>query len=209
METELNNCLNLFRKTSLKALEKIDLMERTDIKFVFPASLLPKILEPLAGEFLILEIGETSMLQYNTIYFDTPDFRMYLDHHNGSLPRYKVRRRRYSGTGQIFLEVKKKSNKGVMKKRRIEISALTGPFSPQEEVFIRANTPFLPSALSSVVSSSYKRITVISDSGREKCTFDTSISFNNGENSANLDNYVIGEFKSTSPKINLLLERCV
>ena len=57
---------------------------------------------------------------YKSLYYDTEDWKFYLDHHNGRVNRNKIRFREYVGSKLTFLEIKLKNNKGkTIKKRNI------------------------------------------------------------------------------------------
>ncbi len=56
---------------------------------------------------------------YRTLYFDTPDFELYLLHVNGRADRYKVRSREYTDTHLSYLEVKHRTPKDRTIKERL------------------------------------------------------------------------------------------
>ena len=107
----LSQSLSQFESMSIESLmDRAELMDRTDRKFVFHRKLLSDILNDCANEYRILEMQGQRMFAYETEYFDTPERLFYFQHHRGLGNRYKVRRRLYGGTGEEFIEVKHKTH---------------------------------------------------------------------------------------------------
>ena len=99
------NLLNNFQTVSLDDLDRVRLLDRQDTKFVFNQIDLPHILEKLKPFYRILEINNDRVYTYDTTYFDTDDFYFFVQHHNGSRNRFKVRYRRYSSNKKSFFEI--------------------------------------------------------------------------------------------------------
>jgi SPX domain protein involved in polyphosphate accumulation len=68
----------------------------------------------------VLEINGARLHHYQTLYFDTRDFALYSQHHNGQRARYKVRVREYLDSEMAFLEVKRKTNQNRTIKSRLQ-----------------------------------------------------------------------------------------
>lgn len=58
-------------------------MNRTDTKFVLSESTLKEVLQQVIPYYSVLEINGVRMNKYETLYYDTPDFKFYLRHQNG------------------------------------------------------------------------------------------------------------------------------
>ena len=116
--------LNDLQKVSLDELDTVSLLDRKDTKFVFNQIDLPHILEKLKPFYRILEINNDRVYTYDTTYFDTDDFRFYVQHHNGSRNRFKVRFRKYSSNKKSFFEIKIKNNKDRTIKKRLKIDEI-------------------------------------------------------------------------------------
>lgn len=102
--------LDRFEPITLERMDSIRLMNRTDTKFVTDTLTLREILEDaLRHGYMAFETGGERVQAYDSIYFDTPDLRMFTDHRRGKLVRQKVRTRAYCGSGLCFLEVKKRT----------------------------------------------------------------------------------------------------
>src|SRR5687767_7859268 len=116
----ISEALLQFAPISLDEMDGVKLMDRTDTKFLFKAEQLPAFLEQLATSYRVLEINDRRICRYETLYFDTADFQLYLCHQNGKLNRYKVRFRRYVESDVSYFEVKLKNNKGRTIKTRVK-----------------------------------------------------------------------------------------
>ncbi len=135
------------------------LMKRTDTKFVFPSILLPAILDNLSPTYRILEVDNNVRLQhYQTLYFDTPDFQLYQQHHNGQRDRFKLRVRSYLNSEINYLEVKKKDNHNVTRKSRVETPYPLNGQSSDIQSFLKttfpmSNLPMVPKSPTSSTAS--------------------------------------------------------
>ena len=71
-----------FDPISLKALEASSgMLERIDNKYVVNEEVLKQAAPELARHFDVLDIDGRRHFTYDTCYFDDPDCRSYLDHH--------------------------------------------------------------------------------------------------------------------------------
>ena len=87
-----------------------------------------------------VEIENKRVSQYQTLYYDTKDMKLYNEHHNGHLNRYKIRHRTYVDSNLSFLEVKFKNNKGRknnMSNNQPLKSKLNGCFESATSFFIK------------------------------------------------------------------------
>ncbi|MBO7432154.1 MAG: VTC domain-containing protein, partial [Salinivirgaceae bacterium] len=107
---------------TLPEMDSIKLMNRIDSKYLTNESVLLAILRDAHAEgYRALVVEGKKVSPYNSMYYDTPELRMFLDHHNRRMVRQKVRTRVYVASGQTFLEIKHKNNKKRTKKKRTEI----------------------------------------------------------------------------------------
>jgi hypothetical protein len=161
--------------------------ERKDTKFIFHKSELQSIIDSLVNEYqLVVHYGKYSQ-NYSTIYYDSPELKYYLAHHNGHGNRMKMRTRTYEN-GSSFFEVKQKTNKGVTLKERYTSaeSKLDGLY-PQLEVI-------------------YERITLYDKCLQEKVTVDFNIQFLDGERKLGYQQLVIVESKKIKKIYSPFLE---
>lgn len=211
--------LERFEPITLERMDSIRLMNRTDTKFVTDTLTLKEILgDALRRGYLAFQTGGQRVQSYDSIYFDTPDLRMFTDHRRGKLVRQKVRTREYRGSGQCFLEVKKKNNHSRTRKKRIALPP--GDFTDFRDnsdaaLWLASHSDFRADGVFPSVETSFNRITLVDKDLTERLTIDTSVSFRNirTEATAGLDAAVIIELKQDgrlrSEMKDILLKRRV
>ena len=186
---------------TLAEMDTIKLMNRVDTKYLTDESHLKDILGDAAKVgYRILEIEGERISLYDSVYYDTDALKMFRDHHNRRLVRQKVRTREYVNSGDAFLEIKKKNNKGRTNKKRIPI--------PQEEMmdfhrnqeacgFLANKSWFHVDEIRPVLETSFSRMTLVNSSKTERLTIDINLYFHNyrTEYSSNLQDAVIIELK--------------
>lgn len=185
-----------FRPISLQEAECVRLMTRIDEKYLCPASRLPVLLEQARANFRVLEVNGIRIQGYESTYFDTPDRRMYLDHHNGRLNRCKVRIREYLSNHDRFLEVKVKDNRGHTRKDRMPFPAAGLALEDSHRAFIRKHGRIDPESLLPVLSTSFSRITLVNPDLFERVTLDLNPQWTSGNRRAGYPGVVIIEVKS-------------
>lgn len=183
---------------SLGEMDAVKLMNRTDTKFVFHTSKLPELLNLSRESYKVLQIGENLDFQYNSLYYDTKKLDLYLDHHNGKRPRFKVRFREYVETGTTFLEVKRKTNKNRTRKSRIEVEKTEMELSGLSIEYIEKQAPLQASILKPALWTIFRRITLVGKSSPERITIDFELSFKQGNKEKQLPFYTICEVKRDS-----------
>jgi len=196
IQEQIIETLNRFSPVSLKETGNIKLIDRTDVKYQCRLSQLPHILERALPDFTILENIGSRMPQYETVYLDTKDHRMFLDHHNGKLSRYKIRIRHYLNSNEFFLEIKTKNNREKTEKKRIPITPERDFHQEEYSRFILEHSPFDPEILNPVLSTSFSRMTLVHLQNQERVTIDIFPSWSDGRRVAELSNLVIIEVKS-------------
>lgn len=192
---DIKKILESFDSVSLKELECVSLLDRMDSKFVFAAHLLPEILQQAKGKYRVLTIENETVFTYRSLYFDTCDNKLYLDHHNGKSNRFKVRFRTYVNTGTSYLEIKFKTKNGRTLKKRIKKENIETVLSEESKKFINENIPIGPESLEPKIYSTFLRITLVNYSLTERVTIDFSLAFENESQSTNLHNIAIAEVK--------------
>lgn len=153
----------------------VELLNRKDTKFFFASGQLPQILKGLQTNYRILEVNTKRQIGYRNIYFDTPEYHFYLQHHNARLNRYKMRVRQYSDSGLCYFEIKFKTNTERTIKTRIKLPAFTKTITPEIANFITNQTPFSPENLFPVIEISFDRITLVENNLAERATIDTNL----------------------------------
>ncbi len=193
---KIESAINRFAPIALSQMEGVTLMNRTDRKYWFSTTELSALLSEVSSDYFVLEIEGERALPYSSIYYDTQHNEMFANHHRGKLNRYKVRRRCYVATGNSFLEVKFKSNKGRTIKRRQPSEYGSLHFSPSDSEFIESNTPYRSEELTPTLESHFRRIMLVSREMNERCTIDCEVHFRDGCRCGGLPNITIVEVKS-------------
>jgi len=192
--TDLNSLLKRFEPISLQEMDSVRLMNRTDTKFMVSRAQLEDMLRHLGSNYRILEVGDVRLSRYQTLYFDTVDFRCYRQHHNGKRNRFKIRKREYMESRLSFLEYKEKTNKGRTIKSRIKLGSIAESIDEKENAFIdersREHHDYEPK-----LWNSFGRITLVDTSAGERLTIDTDITFQFENRSAGIPELVIIEVK--------------
>ena len=200
---KINDLLEKMQPITLDEMVDIQLMERYDLKYVAPVSLLPQLLEKMRPYFSVLTINNTRISPYCTHYLDTSDLQMFMMHHNRKLNRQKVRFRSYVNSNLTFLEVKNKNNKGKTLKMRISVPDL--PSTPEanrkiQKQFIDDNCFFTIDKLELILSNHFNRITLVNHEKTERVTIDFDLSFFNHQtkDEKSVNNLLVLELKQNS-----------
>lgn len=177
----------------LDEMAEVELMNRVDTKFVLSRELLNQVLLELPSQYRALEVEGTRMSAYSTQYFDTSGYKFYLDHHNGSGNRYKVRIRKYVESGIYYLEVKNKF-KGRTDKKRIRINEFEQQMSAGSKEYVQAVIGEEMS-LESKLWNLFDRITLVNKTEKERLTIDLNLGFKTAEFHDVFDHLVVAELK--------------
>lgn len=191
----LSQVLSRFEPISLEQMDNVRLMDRTDTKFVFRIEQLPFFLEQVSNDYRVLEVTSARISRYETLYFDTEDFQLYLKHQNGKLNRYKIRFRKYVESGLNFFEIKFKNNKGRTIKERIRRNDIEYNLEGEIRRLINEKTPLDPRLLIPRLWVNYSRITLVNKLSRERLTIDINLNFKNNTSNKNFNSIVIAEIK--------------
>jgi hypothetical protein len=194
---QIKNVIKYFNKVSLSDLDKVKLMNRTDQKFCLHIAYLPAVIEAIQGHYSVLAIDGETIFNYDNTYYDTHDDQMFLSHQNGKLNRFKIRIRKYVQTGNHFLEVKFKNNKGRTIKERIERENFDPKFSYNELNFINNSTIYSGLQLEPKIKNSFNRFTLVDNDFTERVTIDIAPGFSNKEKEITLNNLIIIEIKQS------------
>ena len=168
---------------TLAEMDSVKLLNRIDSKYLTNESTLEKILEDAAkAGYRALETEGSKISPYDSVYYDTDGMKMFLDHHNKRLVRQKVRTRSYVNSGDAFLEIKRKNNKGRTSKKRtsIPLSELNDFRSdPAAAAYLAKHSAFTVDQLSPVLETMFKRVTLVNAARTERLTIDTCLCFKN------------------------------
>ena len=208
--------LEALQPITLEEMEGIKLMNRIDSKYLTDEATLLHILDRAAeAGYRVLVTEGMRISPYESVYYDTAGLRMFYDHHNRRLVRQKVRTRSYVNSGDTFLEIKRKNNKGRTKKKRMGIPAAElMDFRADDAAcaYLAGHSWFTAPELSPVLETAFHRITLVNPAKTERLTIDTQLSFKNFRTGkeTSLQNAVIIELKqdgrAESQMKNILLD---
>jgi len=182
----MDELLKSFAPITLAEMSSVKLMNRTDTKFVTNLPQLYRLLEMAQGDYYAQEIdGERNML-YDTTYFDTRDYEMYMEHQHGHTNRQKIRFRTYVSSHLQFMEVKTKNNHGRTKKKRIEVGDMDLGDTEKRE-FLARTLKYDVDTLIPHMHNYFRRITLVNKAKTERLTIDTSLEFHNVQTGTDRD----------------------
>lgn len=184
-----------FSPITLDEMEAAVLLNRVDTKFVMTAGQLLKALVGLWSNYRILSIHGHRLNHYRTLYFDTPDFRLYNLHVTGRAERYKVRSREYTDSALSFLEVKHKTRKDRTIKNRVLTALPVLRMTLEAENWLSEVYPYNAKSLESKLWNTFTRITLVGKETCERVTLDTDLSFYTADRVKRLNNVAIAEVK--------------
>lgn len=194
---ELEAIIREYESISLSMLDetKARLLNRVESKHLMTTDACREFLQRISDSYRVLEVRKTRIGRYETMYFDNNAFITYMQHHNGKGNRYKLRFRHYDSSGETYLEVKKKSNKGATEKTRMKTRWSLSGFLPEQEEFLRSAFPFDYRLFHPVLVTMYDRFTLVSMESPERITLDIGVSFGDGERIISYPGLVIAEIK--------------
>lgn len=192
---QLAGALAAFEPVTLGEMAQNALMDRAELKYVFPQSALPAILAELYGSYRVLTIGGRRQAHYRTLYFDTPDLALYMRHHAGAPDRYKVRSREYVDSRTAFFEIKHRTPNRRTQKSRIQTAGLLAtPGGPVTD-FLMKTCPYPARELQASLWNTYTRTTLVSRTRPERVTLDLNVAYAWEDESLALPGIVIAEVK--------------
>jgi hypothetical protein len=194
---ELNTAISLMQKIPLSEMSLVKLMNRTDVKYIVNANLVPTLMRRAAKDYFIQEINGKFIAKYDTIYLDTNELHFFRAHMNGKLNRFKWRIRTYIESNLSFLEVKNKSKTDRTEKSRIVIEKADSLILDPAASFIINTSCTDPNLLVKVLQNNFNRLTMVNVDKTERLTIDFNISFKNRLNgkTAHFPNLCIIEIK--------------
>ncbi len=171
--------LSSFDVITLEEMSGIRLMNRIDTKYLINVNQLPLLLDMAKSDYYVQEIGALRKAFYRTLYYDTPTATMFVVHQNGKLNRQKIRVREYVESDLMFLEVKKKNNKGRTSKKRITVHDEDVLQNQEAIEFLNERSAFKMNEIAFRLRNSFYRITLVNKGKSERLTIDFDINFKN------------------------------
>jgi VTC domain len=195
----VDQLINTFEAISLKDSAKAALMDRSEAKYVCHIATLLEMLPRLREDYVVLEIEGGRAMGYRSLYLDTPDFGLYMAHHNGKPSRYKVRYRHYLHTDTVFFEVKVRE-KGKTCKERVLLETDSDWSHNLPNEFLKEQRPHEHRVLEPKLEVWCRRITLVGKHSDERLTIDLNLAYGLPESSLQpgFANLVILELKYSS-----------
>jgi hypothetical protein len=187
--------LEHFAPISLQEMDSVALLNRVDVKFMLTPEQVFTALSAVSDSYRVLTINGVRMNRYYTVYYDTPDFFFYNQHHNEGQNRFKVRFRTYVESELSFLEIKKKNNKGRTIKSRLKVPEIVPQFEPAMDIFLRKRLDVDVDLLQQQVTNQFTRITLVNKHSVERLTIDLGISFEADNFRTQIPQLVVAEVK--------------
>lgn len=194
--------LKSYTPINLGEMEAVALLRRVDTKYVLSTQQLFQALHNLKDQYRVLEIRGCRLNRYHNLYFDTPDFELYHQHHKQQRNRYKVRCREYVDTKLTYLEVKRKNNRDQTIKSRLKTGEFISDLSEKVDDFLSENYPLDRQHLQPVLWNDFMRITLVSNRTVERLTLDINLQFSNGWEQIGLPGVAVAEVKQDGFSIN-------
>lgn len=192
--------LATYEPITLAQMASSALLDRAELKYVLPQSLLLPALAELSDAYGVLVVAGQPLSRYRTLYFDTADLALYRRHHAGALDRYKVRAREYVDSHVAFLEVKHRTGEDRTVKCRIPTGDIVTDLTAQAAGFLADTCPYPAEALDPRLWNYYTRITLVSKTRAERVTLDLDLAFAWDAERAALPGIVVAEVKYAGPR---------
>ena len=167
--------ISLPEPISLDEMDAVQLMNRTDTKFMMSVDQLNTIAAEIVDEYRILEIAGNRLFKYESLYYDSEDLKFYMDHHNGKTFRHKVRFRNYVQSNLCFLEVKRKF-KGKTIKNRIVVNDIPDSLSRGQAAFVFKEIEE-EIVLKPTIWNGFDRLTLVNKKDKERITIDFGLTY--------------------------------
>ena len=174
---QIDEILQSYKPITLEEIDTINLMDRIDTKFIVPISVLYELLE-VVSDYYVLEINGYRNSLYDTTYFDTINYDMFMDHAYDIENRQKIRVRKYLCNDLKFLEIKTKVDEGRTLKKRIKVKH-KGLKRKKNQEFISKYSKYDLFALQKSLRTKFERFTLVNPEKTERITIDTSLHFIN------------------------------
>jgi hypothetical protein len=191
---QIQEILDTFESVSLQDLDTVMLQNRIDTKYILTIQELEQVLREIQKNQKVLEIDDTRLFTYKTVYFDTPDFRFYKDHHNGCINRVKVRCREYVESHLVMYEIKRKLFGTRTDKQRKVIAQLPEQI-PQEDYALIGYKRLNAQPIEKKMTNEFRRITLTNKEFTERITIDLDIRLSNEHETIHLPEIAVIEVK--------------
>lgn len=166
-----------YRTISLpEIVQRAQMLTRVDRKYCLSPDQAEQVLRDLDPNTRLLEIGNSTLLKYRSVYFDSPDFRSFFNAAHHRRVRFKVRQRWYVDTNTAFTEIKQAGPRGSTIKTRHQCGVHeVGSLPAAHERWIVETTNLQD--VQPVLWNSYRRTTLLLPDGLGRATVDTDLAW--------------------------------
>lgn len=164
-----------------EVLARAALQDRVDRKYLLPTTEVDPLVQALGSDARILQIDDRRTFDYESVYFDTPEFTCYLLAAHRRRRRFKIRTRTYLDSAECWLEVKTRDKRGHTVKFRREHDGLPEALTPDGRDFtdMVITNAAVPGAthltLAPTLVTSYRRSTLYLPATDSRVTIDTDL----------------------------------
>jgi len=183
-------------------MDHVKLLDRIDTKYILHEDQLQECLAAIEAQYSILVIDGKSLHPYETLYFDTPDYRLYQMHHNGKRNRFKLRCRKYVNSGISYFEVKSKTNTDRTVKSRMRVGNIPETLTKQLNQYISDHTPGAFTEYVPSLRVFFDRITLVNKQANERLTIDLNLRYTCNGSEKKIQNVAIVEVKQENHSIS-------
>lgn len=199
-QQKIKEKLDTFTSIDLEGLDKVEMLNRVDTKYVFHINQFDEILDEIRDKYYVLEIDTKRMFDYESIYFDTEDFDLYKFHHNGKLNRLKIRFRKYLDSNLCYFEVKYKIKGTRTDKKRIREDDYKTELTEKEMALVQHSYLDMSNLKEKMVIC-FTRITLANKNFKERLTIDLKVTFDNFKDKKVFNELIIAEIKTDKTAI--------
>ena len=178
----------------LDQLDRAQLHDRVESKVILRTDELPRAIDALAENYVVLEHLGDRVQGYSNAYFDSPELRNYHEHHNQLGRRLKLRYRSYENSDLTFFELKRNVNGRTIKERRRSMRP-NGVLHPDDAAFFAERTGWDPDRMSRSLTVDYRRILLVKRDFSERVTIDFDVRFRSDRGATTPRGLAICEFK--------------
>ncbi len=192
---DLTPCLLHFAPINLEEMDHVKLLDRIDTKYVINQDSLEGYLLALKDKYRVLSIDGILVHPYETLYYDTPDYRLFRMHQSGRQNRFKIRFRKYVNSDIAYFEIKSKNNTDRTIKKRVPVDRIFETLNGPLNKFITSHTNGSFHEYVPVLRVFFNRITLVNILANERLTIDTDIRYASNGDEKNMERLVIIELK--------------
>jgi len=177
-----------------------ELQTRVDRKYIVTPHQTATLIAELPPTVRVLDIDGSREFAYKSVYFDSDDFKLYLDTAHRRRQRYKVRSRTYVGSETTMLEVKTRGGRSTTVKHRLDYSVADAErLTSRGRAFVEESVSRAGAAdgLRPTLTTRYRRSTFVDTDSGTRLTCDWGLLCTDWQSRSVTPGFVVLESKST------------